>query len=85
MTVIPKDIQKTVDAIVDGYAAPGYRPKLRDLLYVALTDERARCAEVGAAAVMKFRGRVNRKYYPGYHEDMREAVRTSIAKAEGQS
>jgi hypothetical protein len=41
-------------------------------------DEREKFAEAAAAAVMKFRSKVGGKYYPGYHEDMRDAVREAV-------
>ena len=39
------------------------------------------CAEVAAAAVMKFRRKVGGRYYPGYHEDLRDAVREAVKAA----
>lgn len=44
----------------------------------SLLVERERCSQAAAAAVMKFRHKVGGKYYPGYHEDMRDAVREAI-------
>lgn len=43
--------------------------------------ERERCADAAAAAVMKFRSKVGGRYYPGYHEDMRDAVRKAVLDA----
>lgn len=40
--------------------------------------EREACSIEGRSAVMKFRGKVGGRYYPGYHEDMRDAVATAI-------
>lgn len=44
----------------------------------AILAERQRCAVASAAAVMKFRSKVGGRYYPGYHEDMRDAVRKAV-------
>lgn len=44
----------------------------------AIMAERTRCASVAAAEVMKFRSKVGGRYYPGYHEDMREAVKNAV-------
>lgn len=41
-------------------------------------------ADAAASAVMKFRRKVNGRYYPGYHEDMRDAVREAVFKAFGK-
>lgn len=44
----------------------------------AIMGEREACAIEGRSAVMKFRGKVGGRYYPGYHEDMRDYVATAI-------
>ena len=38
-------------------------------------------AIIGSATVMKFKSRVGGRYYPGYHEDMRDAVAAAIRAA----
>lgn len=49
----------------------------------ALCAERERCKEAAAAAVMKFRSKVNGRYYPGYHEDLRDDVKAAVAHPKG--
>lgn len=46
----------------------------------AVRCERQECAKIAAAAVLKFRSLVDRKYYPGYHEDMRDYVKSEVNK-----
>lgn len=47
-------------------------------IMAATAAEREACAIAGRSEVMKFRARVGRRYYSGYHEDMRDAVGTAI-------
>lgn len=58
---------------------------LRDLVPAAIRaiidkedSDREKYATVASAAVMKFRRKVGGSYYPGYHEDMRDAVRKAV-------
>lgn len=53
-------------------------PHIARAITAAVMAEREACAESGRAAVMKFRSKVGGRYYPGYHEDMREAVASAI-------
>jgi hypothetical protein len=47
-------------------------------ILAAEAREREACAQVGRAAVMKFKSRVGGRYYAGYHEDMRDHVAQAI-------
>lgn len=46
----------------------------------AVRHERQECAKIAAAAVLKFRSNVDRRYYPGYHEDMRDYIKKEVSK-----
>lgn len=37
-----------------------------------------RAADEAASAIMRFKAKTAGRYYPGYHEDMREAVKKAI-------
>lgn len=39
-------------------------------------------ADIAASAIMKFKAKTNGRYYPGYHEDMRDAVKKAILATE---
>lgn len=39
-------------------------------------------ADIAASAIMKFKAKVGGRYYPGYHEDMRDSVKKAILAAE---
>ncbi len=46
----------------------------------AVRYERQQCIKIASDAVLKFRAKVNRKYYPGYHEDMRDYIKAQLKK-----
>jgi hypothetical protein len=46
----------------------------------AIEAERKQCAKISAGAVMSFKAHIGSRYYPGYHEDMRDFVRSSVLK-----
>lgn len=46
----------------------------------AVRYERQQCAKIASDAVLKFRSKVDRKYYPGYHEDMRDYIKLQVSK-----
>lgn len=37
-----------------------------------------KAAETAASAIMRFKAKTAGRYYPGYHEDMRDAVKKAI-------
>ena len=41
-----------------------------------------KAAETAASAIMRFKAKTAGRYYPGYHEDMREAVKKAILEAD---
>lgn len=45
-----------------------------------MTDSKIlkRAAEAAASAIMRFKAKTGGRYYPGYHEDMRDAVKKAI-------
>lgn len=43
-----------------------------------MSDILKRAAEEAASAIMRFKAKTAGRYYPGYHEDMREAVKKAI-------
>lgn len=47
-------------------------------LQAELQQEKASSAKAAKSAILKFRSSVNRRYYPGYHEDMCKAVEKAI-------
>lgn len=78
---IPWDIDSIASGIVrTDYSNSGEEPDW--LFYRAIADailaERQRSAKIAAAEVMRFRSKVAGKYYPGYHEDLRDAVSAAV-------
>lgn len=43
-----------------------------------------RSADTAKAEIMKFRKKTNGRYYPGYHEDMRDAVANAVLALRGE-
>lgn len=41
-----------------------------------------KAAETAASAIMRFKAKTAGRYYPGYHEDMRDAVKRAILAAD---
>ncbi|MDV4166232.1 hypothetical protein R1538_34850 [Rhizobium leguminosarum] len=39
-------------------------------------------ADIAASAIMRFKAKTGGRYYPGYHEDMRDAVKKAILAAD---
>jgi len=54
--------------------------RLARAIQTAKAEAYEEAAKVGKSEVMKFRARVGKRYYPGYHEDMRDAVDAAIRK-----
>lgn len=46
----------------------------------AVRYERQQCIKIASDAVLKFRAKVDRRYYPGYHEDMRDYIKSELKK-----
>lgn len=62
--------------------------ELRDLVPAAISmmddirdDLKLNLAHVAGRAVMKFKGIKSGRYYPGYHEDMKEFVKEAVKNA----
>lgn len=77
---IPQDIWDAADECGIWNVVVPSEP-LKEVVARSLLAERDRCALKGRSAVMKFRARVGGKYYPGYHEDLRDAVAAAIREA----
>jgi len=71
-------IEKDIPSRITGENRVFIRAVIARAITAAVAAEREACAESGRAAVMKFRAKVGGRYYPGYHEDMREAVASAI-------
>jgi hypothetical protein len=41
-----------------------------------------RAAKDAASAIMRFKAKTNGRYYPGYHEDMRDVVKKAVLAAD---
>ena len=76
---IPEDVTKTIDRLMYEAIAANADVSTEQMMVKAILAERDRCAAVAAAEVMKFRSKVGGRYYPGYHEDMREAVKNAVS------
>lgn len=46
----------------------------------AVRHERQQCIKIASESVLKFRAKVDRSYYPGYHEDMRDYIKAELKK-----
>ncbi len=46
----------------------------------AVRFERQQCIKIASSAVLKFRAKANRRYYPGYHEDMIKFIAEEMSK-----
>ena len=75
---IAVSIEKDIPSRITGENRVFIRAVIARAITAAVAAEREVCAESGRAAVMKFRSKVGGRYYPGYHEDMREAVAAAI-------
>lgn len=78
---VARSPEEDPDGLVNLIALRDLVPSAIDVLVGKEDSEREKYAKVASAAVMKFRRKVDGKYYPGYHEDMRDAVRKAVKDA----
>jgi hypothetical protein len=95
MSEIPADIMQAAEGTFQEILEHAFKPhydvfrlhkaEATSAIVKAIRIERERCAKIASAEVMRFRAKVGRKYYPGYHEDMRVAISSAVLNHQSDS